>query len=138
MREPQTERPVSTLLRELSTEARELVRQEIELAKSELIEKVKTVRAAAVRSPSAWACCSPAGLPCFTAVNRGLTAGFAQLLPVAIAIWLAPLVLGLITAMVGGVLVRAGMEKLRQQELVPRQTAASMKENKEWIEEKIH
>ena len=53
-----------------------------------------------------------------------------------VAMWLAPLVVGVALAGIGYAMIRSALDTHRQS-LVPRKTAESLQENKEWLKSKI-
>ncbi len=134
---PQPEPSLAELLSQLRDEAVELVRNELQLAKLELTESVQT----AGRS--------------FLAMNAGLVVSFmgANLLTVAAAIALTGvffamgaglivaafigfLVSGAILVMIGLSVFKKQKEQLSEQPKVAENTIQTLKENKQWIQEK--
>jgi hypothetical protein len=51
--------------------------------------------------------------------------------------WLAPLVIGAVVAVIGYVFVQKGLSTLKRESLVPGQTIQTVKETKEWVQEKV-
>jgi Na+/H+ antiporter NhaD/arsenite permease-like protein len=54
-----------------------------------------------------------------------------------VPLWLSALIVGAIVAGIGYVLVQRGITALKQQDLTPRQTIASLKEDTQWAKEQI-
>ena len=64
--------------------------------------------------------------------------GAAAALGAGIAVWLAPLVLGLVLLGVGAALIGKGVNTLREHlYLVPEKTKQTLKEDKEWLRQKV-
>ena len=117
---------IPQLLRELSIETTTLVRQEIELAKTELNEKTKTITASAV----AFAVAAVFALGAFAAFTTLLIALLAEVVPV----WAAALIVLVIYAVVAAVAAQMGRKKIADATpVVPQQAAQSVKEDIEWV-----
>jgi len=131
------ERSLGDLLKELTGEIRDLFRKEVELARTETAEKASRVtsRAAAVAVGGAVALVG--GLVLMEAVVRGLTALLAQWMPLDVAVWLAPLIVGGVLAAVGYGLFSKAMARLRSESLTPEKTKESLQENAQWLKAKI-
>ena len=122
MAETADDRSLGELFADLARESSTLIRQEVELAKTELSQKAsRTARDIG-----------------FLAVGGAVIyAGFLGLLATATIVlaangvpwWLATLVVGLVTLGVGYWLVQQGLSRLRQRDLAPRQTLDSLKED---------
>jgi hypothetical protein len=55
-----------------------------------------------------------------------------------IAIWLVPLLLGLVLAAIGAALIMKGVRTLREHlNLVPEKTKQTLKEDREWLRQKV-
>ena len=54
-----------------------------------------------------------------------------------ITLWLAPLIVGGIVALVGYGLVQKGISTLKHESLVPEKTTGSIQENKQWLQDKM-
>ncbi|HEX8854907.1 MAG TPA: phage holin family protein [Thermoleophilaceae bacterium] len=119
------ERPIGELLRQLSQETTQLVRQEIELAKAEVSEKGKKAGQGAGMFGGA----GVAGLLALGA----LTACLIVALDLAMPTWLAALIVTLIWGAVAGVLALTGRERVREAApAVPEQTVETLKEDVQW------
>jgi hypothetical protein len=51
--------------------------------------------------------------------------------------WVSALIIGIIVALVGYLLIQKGRNDLKAENLKPQQTAASLRENKEWLQEQV-
>ena len=121
------ERSVGELLADLSRQTSELVRQEVQLAKTELSQKAtrvgKNVGFLVVGSVVA-----------YTGV-LALVAGGIILLGVAIPYWLSAAIIGFVIGAIGLVLVIKGANTLRQEEPTPQETVETLKEDREWLKD---
>ncbi len=131
------DRSLGDLLRDLSTETGDLLRKEVELAKTELSEKAARVGtnlgAVALGGAMAFA----GGLALLFAAISGLTALLATFLPLGVAVWLAPLIVGAALVLMGYGRIKTATFDLKKTGLVPRQTTQSLQENKQWLKTKI-
>jgi uncharacterized membrane protein YqjE len=129
MRDVQTEareRPMAELLRELSEQTTTLVRKEIELAKVELTEKGKRAGTGAGLFGGA----TLLAVFAFGAVTACLILALAT----AVAGWLAALIVGVVYALIAGVLALAGRSQVRRAAPpVPEQAVETTKEDVEWV-----
>lgn len=124
------DRPVGELLKRLSQDLALLVRQELDLARVELVEKSKTVGAGAGMLSGA----AVAGLLALGA----LTAFFILALSLAMAPWLAALIVTIVYGAVAGVLALTGKKKIEEATpLVPQQTLDTVKEDVKWAKTQI-
>jgi uncharacterized membrane protein YqjE len=120
-----SERPVSELMRELSTQTSTLVHQELELAKLELAEKGKQAGIGAGMFGGA----SVVGLYAVGA----LTACLVLALATAVTGWLAALIVAVVYGAVAGALALMGKAKVKQAvPPVPEQATESVKEDVQW------
>ena len=119
------ERSISELFSKLSNETSTLIRQEMALARAELTEKGKEAGKGAGLFGGAGA----VGL-----LGAGaLTAGIILLLDLAIAAWLAAIIVGLIYVAVAAVLGLKGRDRIQAATPpVPEQTVDTVKEDVEW------
>jgi hypothetical protein len=63
---------------------------------------------------------------------------FSQFVAPEIAVWLVPLLLGLVLLAVGAVLIAKGVNTLREHlTLVPEKTKQTLKEDREWLRQKV-
>ena len=120
------ERTLGEMFAELSRETRTLLQQELELVKTELTEKASAMGKGA-------AFIVGGGL----IVYAGLLAIVAALALVLIAIglppWAATFVAGLLVPGIGYLLIRSGLAALKPQELAPRKTIETLKEDAQWL-----
>lgn len=131
-------KPIGVLLRELLDKTRALLQDEINLAKAELREQLAILGRNLTWVGIGAGLALGAILVLCIALNRGLTVLFAQFLDPEIAVWLVPLLLGLVLAGVGAALVIKGAKTLREHlNLVPEKTKQTLKEDREWLRQKV-
>jgi len=123
------ERSLGELFGDLSRETSALVRHEVELARTEIGQKAsqvgKDVGSLAVGGAIAYA----GFLAILAAVIIALSA--------AIPWWLSALLVGLVVAGIGYFLVQKGLTALKRQDMAPKQTLETVKEDKEWAKEQM-
>ncbi len=118
--------PLPELLRELSMQTTTLVRQEIDLAKTELSEKAKVAGAGAGLIGAA----AVLALGAFGAITTSIIAAIALALPT----WVAALIVAIVYAVVALFIAQTGKTKIqRATPVVPQQAAQSVKEDVEWL-----
>ena len=119
------ERSIGELFSKLSNETSTLIRQEMELARAEMTEKGKEAGKGAGLFGGAGA----VGL-----LGAGaLTAGVILLLDLAIAAWLAAIIVGLVYVAVAAFLGLKGRDRIQAATPpVPEQTVDTVKEDVEW------
>ena len=131
------ERSLGELIREVTTDIAALFRKEVELAKVELSEKAaeagKNVGSLAVGGAVLFA----GALALLAAVVNLVGWVIAEITSPELAVWLAPLLVGLALAFAGYGMVKKALSALRSGSLAPEQTTQSLQENKEWLKEKI-
>jgi Putative Actinobacterial Holin-X, holin superfamily III len=116
----------AALVKHLSEQTTTLIRQEIDLAKTELTAKGKAAGAGAGMLGGA----GVAGLLALGA----LTAGVILLLAEAMDAWVAALIVTVVYAAVAGVLALAGRDRVKAgMPPAPEQTVESVKEDVQWV-----
>jgi hypothetical protein len=130
---------IPALLRELRDETTTLLRQEVALAKTEVKENVSRLGGHAAHI-------AVGGFVAYAGVIV-LLIGIGHLLGAVlikagmdeqVAQWLAPTVVGLIVAIIGWVMLSKAKKALAENDLAPKQTIDSLRENKEWAQRKLH
>ncbi len=124
---PTDDRSIGELIGELANESAVLVKQEVALAKKEVREEVRV-----------------AGRNVGYAVAGGAVA-YVGLIAIVIALgvllgellgdaeWLGLLIVGLVVALIGYVLLKKGLDKLKAMDPAPERTLRTLKEDKEWL-----
>jgi hypothetical protein len=118
--------PTSTaeLVGGIVTDAQTLVRQEIQLAKTEFRQEWEKTKTAAESMAAGAALLTVAGiLSCFALVYL-----LAQLAP-GLSLWACYAIVAVALGLIGGILVGVGRSKASDIHLIPQQTVETMKEN---------
>ena len=126
-RDSKNDRSLGELFSELAQDTSTLVRQEMTLAKTEMSQKASRV-GKDVGFLAAGGAVAYAGL---LAVLAGIIVLLGQVIPM----WLSALLLGLVVAGVGYFLVRKGLDALKREDLAPRQTIETIKEDGQWAKD---
>ena len=121
------DRSLGELFSELSQETTTLIRQEVNLAKTEMSQKASRV-GKDVGFLVAGGAVAYAGL-------LAVIAGVIALLGLVIPLWLSALLVGLVVAGVGYFLVRRGLDALKRQDFAPRETMETLKEDQRWAKD---
>lgn len=129
MQERREDRSLGDLFADLSRQTTTLIRQEIELAKTEMTGKASRLAKDAA-SLGAGAAVAYAG---FLAIVYGVIVLLATLLG---NLWLSALIVGAILAGVGFFLIQNGRQALQREDLTPRRTIESLKEDAEWAKDR--
>ncbi len=125
----QHEPSLGELFSNLSSQASQLIRQEIELAQAEMTRKAqKAGRNAAFVVVSIFI---------INAALLAIVAAAIMALAQVMDGWLAALIVGIVLAIGGGLLAMYGINKLKEIDPAPRRTIETMKENKEWLTQQI-
>ena len=129
---PRDDRSLGSLIKELGDESSRLLREEVQLAKTEMQEKVDVYQQNAVKMAVGGVLLMGALFVLLIAVNRGLTALLEQFMSLEIAVWLAPLILAAVAGLIGWSLVKGAQKAMKREGVTPRKTVATLKEEKEW------
>jgi len=120
---------VADLISGLVTDAQQLVRREIDLAKREVSIEVDKVKQGAV------ALGAGAGLAIIgTLLLAHMLVYLVQTLT-GLSLWVSYLIVGAIFAVGGGILLMQGIKRMQNVDPVPRETIESVKEDIQWIKE---
>jgi hypothetical protein len=136
--EPPTTSTVGSLLTELRDESTTLLRQEIALAKAELNEKAAHLGKNALELAAGGAL-AYAGL---IILLIGIALLFSRIfvafgLSPEIAVWLGPVAVGVIVALVGAVMLTKAKKAMSAEKLFPHETVESLKDDKRWVQNKL-
>jgi len=121
------ERSLGELFSTLAQDTSTLVRQEMALAKTEMSQKASRA-GKDVGFLAAGGAVAYAGL-------LAILAGAIVLLGQVIPMWLSAILVGLVVAGVGYFLVRKGLDALKREDLTPRQTIETLKEDQQWAKD---
>jgi len=127
---------LSTLVRDLLHDTSRLVRDEVALAKAEVKENLARYERAFAFFAVAAVLGIAAAVVLLTALNTGLIALFDRFMPLAVAVWLAPLVLFAVFGAVAFAIAQRGREVLQGAHLKPETTLETVEETKQWIRSK--
>jgi hypothetical protein len=130
MQQARDDRSLGELFAELARETATLARQEVQLAKTEMAQKASQIG----RDLGFLAVGGAIAYAGFLAI---MAAAVIALAAIGLAWWLSALLVGLVVAGVGYVLVQKGLNALKQQDLAPRETIETLKEDAAWAKEQI-
>ncbi len=120
-------RSLGELFSALAQDTSTLVRKEVQLAKTEMSHKAANV-GKDIGFLAAGGAVAYAGL-------LAILAGVIVLLGQAIPMWLSALLVGLVVGGLGYFLVRRGLDALKREDLAPRQTIETLKEDGQWAKD---
>ena len=120
------DRSLGQMFADLSQEARTLIHQELQLAKTELTEKASTMARGA-------AFVVGGGLLAYGGLLAIVAAIVLGLIALGLPAWAGALLGGVVVAGTGYVLIRSGLAALRPEHLVPRETIETLKEDAQWL-----
>ncbi|MEA2562276.1 MAG: hypothetical protein QOH06_3780 [Acidobacteriota bacterium] len=131
------DRSLGQILRDLRDETSQLLRQEVDLAKTEMSEKMSRLGTNVGSVATGGAVLFAGALVLLAALTLGLIALFSQFMDRDVAMWLAPLLVGGVLAFIGYGMVKKALQALKQEGIAPQRTTQSLKENKEWLTAKM-
>jgi putative superfamily III holin-X len=120
------DRSLGQMFADLSRDTRTLIQQEIQLAQTELTEK-------ASRMAKGAALIGAGALLAYGGVLAIVAAVVLVFIALGLPAWAGALLGGILVAGAGYLLMRSGLSALRPQELVPRQTIDTLKEDAQWL-----
>ncbi len=132
------ETTIAGLIRQLRDETTQLLRQEVSLVKTEMSEKGSRIgRNTAYLAVGGLV--AYAGALLLLAALSVLVAWLLTLADVNpwIAGWVGPLVVGVIVAVIGYSLVQKAIATLKNESPVPEKSIESLKEDKQWVQNKM-
>ena len=121
------DRSLGELFSELAQETSTLVRQEVSLAKTEMIQKASRA-GRHVGILAAGGAVAYAGL-------LAILAGVIALLNAVMPLWVAALLVGIVVAIVGYVLVSRALDALKREDFAPTETIETLKEDQRWVKD---
>ncbi|MCC6661301.1 MAG: phage holin family protein [Phycisphaerales bacterium] len=129
---------MAELFRQLVADLAALVRQELRLARTEIAEKSR----GAARNTVSIAVGGAVTVLGLLALLGAAVTGVWALLTAAglgneISVWLAPLLVGGVVAVIGCAMIRRGLRALRRTPIAPEKTAQSLKETVRWVHAKM-
>ena len=133
MNDVRNDRPLTALLSDLAREIVDLVRKEVALARAEVSEKVSNAETG-ITSIVAGGAVLLAGL---FIVLQAVVAAVELALPPEQAPWLAPLIVGVVVAIIGYAMLKRGRSHLRSDQLVPDRTLHSLRTDRAVVQERV-
>jgi hypothetical protein len=130
MQQTNNDRSLGELFGDLARDMGTLVSQEVTLARTELAET-------ATRVGKDIAVLAAGGLVAYAGLLAIIAAVVFLIADRGVPLWLSALIVGAIVAGIGYVLVQRGITALKQQDLTPRRTIQSIKEDTQWAKEQI-
>src|SRR3954454_15234264 len=136
-RERKDERSIGQLLKELTQESSTLLKQEMNLAKTEMSEKASRLGVNLGEVAVGGAVAFLGAIALLLAAVYGLTSILNKFMSLGVAVWLAPFIIGAVLAAVGYSLIKKALEALKRESITPQRTTQSLQENKAWLKQKI-
>ena len=130
MLESKDDRSLGELFADLARESSTLLRQEVQLAKTELSQKVSQLGKDA-------ASVAIGGLVAYAGLLAILAALIIGLAAAGLPWWAAALLVGIIVAGIGYALIQRGLTALKREDLAPRKTIESLQEDAQWAKEQV-
>ncbi len=127
MQESREEQTLGELFAALARDTTTLVRREIDLARTEMTQKVSGLGKDVGRLGMG-AAIAYAG---FLALIAGVILALGELIP----LWVSALVVGIVVLGVGYALIQNARDGLKRADLTPRETIETLKEDREWVKE---
>jgi predicted lipid-binding transport protein (Tim44 family) len=124
------DRSLGQLFGDLTRQMTTLVRQEIELARTEMTSKATSAGRDAAMVGLGGALLYAALLGLMATIVLGL-------IQAGITPWLSALIVTIVAAAIGGVLVQQGRSRLANANLAPTRTVESVKDDAEWAKERV-
>ena len=121
------DRSIGELLGDLYQGTAEILRLEIQLAKTELAQKASRVG----KNVGFLAAGGILAYTGFLAIIAGIIGVLALLLP----FWASALIVGVIVAGIGGALILKGIKTLQQEQPMPQTTMQTIREDQEWLKD---
>lgn len=115
------------LLGQLASNSAALVRDEIELARKEVSEKITALRSGIVVTAAGFVI----GLVAILTLTAAAVIGLSKY----IGAGYAALIIGGALAIIGGITIVVGLGRIKQTSLKPTQTIETLEEDKEWLKE---
>ena len=121
---------IAQLVGGIVSDAQVLVRQEIALARQEVREELGQAKSGAIKLAIAGSVLAVGGLLLVLALAQGVADLFDW------PTWAGYALVGVLAAIVGGVLLSTAQKQLKAVKPVPEKTVETLKENVEWIKDR--
>jgi len=122
------DRSLGELFGDLTRDTSTLVRQEVQLAKTELTQQV-------TRAGKDVGVIAAGGALAYAGLLALVAAVIAILVVIGLPVWLAALIVGVVLAVAGYFLVQSGLKALKTTNMAPKQTIETLKEDAEWAKQ---
>ena len=122
------DRSIGELFGQLTQDMTLLFRQELQLARVEMSEKISTLTSNLVSVLAGGLVAYVGGLALVAALILGLHAA-------GVAPWVSALIVGVVFAIAGYLMLSRGMKELKRVDLAPRRTVESLKDDVQWAKE---
>jgi protein-S-isoprenylcysteine O-methyltransferase Ste14 len=129
VRTPANNRSLGDLVSNLTQDMSRLIRLELQLAQAELTQT-------ATKAGKQLAYIAVGGAIAYAGF-LAILAGMIVLLAFVVPLWVSALIVGVVIAGIGLLLVQTGRSGLQDLEPVPERTVATLKEDKEWVKERV-
>ena len=130
MIESKDDRSLGELFADLARESSTLLRQEVQLAKTELSQS-------ASRVGKDTASIAVGGLIAYAGLLAILAAAIIGLAAAGLPWWVAALLVGVIVAGIGYGLIQRGLTALKREDLAPRRTIETLQDDAQWAKEQV-
>ena len=130
MQQTRDDRSLGELFGDLTRSLSTLIRQEVELARTEM-----TARAGRLSRGAGMV--GIGGALLYAALLGTMAVFILGLVELGLTPWLAALVVTIVVAVVGGLLVSSGQDALKKADLVPRRTIETVRDDAEWAKERF-
>jgi fatty acid desaturase len=124
------DRSLGELFADLARESSTLLRQEVQLAKTELSQKASALGRDV-------ASIAVGGLVAYAGLLAIIAAVIIGLAAAGLPWWAAALLVGVIVVGIGYVLIQRGLTALKREDLAPRRTIESLQEDAQWAKEQV-
>jgi Putative Actinobacterial Holin-X, holin superfamily III len=124
------ERSLGELFGDLARDMGALVRQEVQLATTEMTHK-------ASRAAQDVVVIALGGLVAYAGLLAILAAVIVGLAAAGLGWWQAALLVGVGVAVIGGLLMQRGLAALKHADLAPRETMETLKEDTQWAKDRM-
>jgi hypothetical protein len=128
--EPRSAEPsIAQLIGDLVADGQTLIRKEFELARTEITDELSKARQSAITLGLGGGLAAVGGVLLLLMLVHLLSDLFG------LPLWVSYLIVGGILAVAGGLLLNAGLNRIKQVDPVPRETIESVRKDVEWLKE---
>jgi hypothetical protein len=124
------DRSLGELFGDLARDTGQLLRQEVRLATTEMTHKASV-------AGRDLALIAVGGLIVYAGFLALVATAILALVDAGLDAWLAALVVGIIVAILGGLLLRRGVSALKRADFAPRETVQTLREDAQWAKEQV-